>query len=278
VAARLPISVLILTLDEEKNIERCLEALGWSDDVVVLDSFSSDRTVELAERAGARVYQRAFDDFAGQRNHALDEIEFAHDWILHLDADEVVTDELRDELAVVVTRGEFDAYRIAGKLMLNGRWLRHAGMYPVYQVRLGRKDALRFRQAGHGQRETLDGARIGTLRNAYLHFGFSKGLADWIARHNRYAAQEARANLARRGAAGPGLFGLFHRDRTVRRRAAKSLATRLPFRPFLRFVYMYLLKLGFLDGRSGWTYCRMIAMYEYWIVLYEREMRSKARP
>ncbi|NNJ79630.1 MAG: glycosyltransferase family 2 protein [Xanthomonadales bacterium] len=267
---------MILTLNEETNIGRCLAALDWSDDVVVLDSFSADRTVELAKQMGARVYQRTFDDFAGQRNYALDEIDFVHDWILHLDADEVVTEDLRNEMAQSVARGHYPAYRIAGKLMFNGRWLRHAGMYPTYQVRLGRKDDLRFRQAGHGQRETLNGEQIGTLSNGYLHYGFSKGLADWIARHNRYASQEARTNLAQRTALGSGSLGILSSDRTVRRRAVKVLAARLPFRPFLRFVYMYLLKLGFLDGSAGLTYCRMMAMYEYWIVLQERELRRQA--
>jgi glycosyltransferase involved in cell wall biosynthesis len=270
---QMPVSVLILTLNEEVNLQRCIEAVRWSDDIVVLDSHSTDGTVGLAGRLGARVYQRAFDDFASQRNDALDKINFKHDWVLHLDADEVMTDELREEMNIAIRNRRYSAYRIAGKLIFNDKWLRYSGMYPVYQVRLGRKDLLRFRQAGHGQREAIDPDLVGTLKKAYLHYGFSKGLSDWVERHNRYSTADAHQNLSgfRDGTAN--LSGLLSSDQTVRRRALKVLATRLPFRSFLRFFYMYLLKMGFLDGKAGWAYCRMMAMFEYWTVLKEREIR-----
>ena len=269
----LPISVLILTLNEEANLPRCIGALGWADDVVVLDSFSTDATTEVARRLGARVFQRSFDDFAGQRNHALEHVEFKHDWVLHLDADEVVTEALRRELEGVVDKQTFDAYRIAGKLMFQGRWLRRSGMYPVYQVRFGHKEKLRFRQVGHGQQEALSSDRIGTLSEAYLHFGFSKGIGDWIERHNRYSSAEAKENVGKSKPFGAVVRQLLSANRTERRRGVKALTRWLPFRPFLRFTYMYLLKMGFMDGQPGWTYCRMMADYEYWIVLKERELR-----
>jgi glycosyltransferase involved in cell wall biosynthesis len=241
---------------------------------VVLDSFSADKTVEFAKSAGARVLQREFDSFAGQRNFALENIEFKYDWVLHLDADEVITPELRDEIAETISNPQFVAYRIASRLMLNDRWLRFSGMYPVYQVRLGRKDSLHFEQIGHGQRETLGYEQIGTLKNNYLHYGFSKGMADWIERHNRYSSDEAQDTYASRPAEKRAITGLFSLDTTERRRVLKRLSGRLPFRPLARFLYMYLLKLGFLDGRAGWTYCRLMAMYEYWIVLKQRELSS----
>ena len=156
--------------------------------------------------------------------------------------------------------------------MFRGRWLRYSGMYPTYQVRLGKKESLRFAQVGHGQRESLPAERIGTLKEPYLHYGFSKGLADWIERHNRYSSDEAKENL-NQAAVTPSR--LFSPDRTERRRALKALSVRLPFRPLLRFLYMYMLRLGFLDGRTGWTYCRLMAMYENWIVLKERELRRQ---
>jgi hypothetical protein len=157
--------------------------------------------------------------------------------------------------------------------MFQGRWLRRSGMYPVYQVRLGHKDKLRFRQAGHGQQETLRSDRIGTLHEPYLHHGFSKGIGDWIERHNRYSSAEARNNVGHPEPFGRVARGLWSADRTRRRRSMKALAYRFPFRPFLRFVYMYLLKMGFMDGKPGWTYSRLMANYEYWIVLKERELR-----
>lgn len=269
------ISVLLLTLDEEANLPACLAAVGWCDDVVVLDSFSRDATVATAERLGARVYQRAFDTFAGQRNHALDQIDFKHDWILHLDADESVTSALHAEMVREIATGRYDAYRIPSKMMFMGRWLKHSGLYPSYQVRLGHRQRFRFKQVGHGQREDLPLERLGTLRKPYWHYSFSKGLTDWFDRHNRYASAEA-AETIRLSDAREGLdwLGLWSADPLRRRRALKVLASRAPFRPSLRFVYMYLLRRGFLDGHAGLTYCRLLSLYEYLIVLKVRELRG----
>jgi len=254
----LKISVLLLTLNEEANLPACLSAIAWCDDVVVVDSFSSDGTMQVEQAAGARVVQRAFTNFAEQRNFALDAITFRHDWILHLDADEVVTDELKSEIDRLDESSPFDAYRIAGKLMFGGHWLRFAGMYPVFQVRLTRRGAFRFVQIGHGQREP-DGLRLGVLKEGYAHYGFSKGLPDWIERHRRYAAEEAALAMTGQRV---GLSRLITGDRVERRRAAKLLSYRLPFRPFLRFIYVYLLRLGFLDGTAGYRYARLLAFYE----------------
>ncbi len=272
------ISVLLLTLNEAANLPACLAAVAWSDDVVVLDSFSQDETVAVAEGLGAQVYQRAFDDFAGQRNYALDQIPFKHEWVLHLDADEIVTPALRAELAAAVADGGCDAGRLPSKMMFMGRWLRYAGLYPSYQVRLGQRDRFRFKQVGHGQREDLAPERIGTLREPYLHYSFSKGLTDWVDKHNRYASAEARA-VVRLLAAGGGLdwAGLWAREPSRRRRALKALSSRLPLRPLLRFLYMYVVRRGFLDGRAGLTYCRLLAIYEYLIVLKTRELEAEGR-
>ena len=248
-AGGVTISVLVLTLNEAANLPACLAAVAWSDDVVVLDSFSQDETVAVAEGLGARVYQRAFDDFAGQRNYALDQIPFKHEWVLHLDADEIVTPALRAELAAAVAGGGWDAWRLPSKMMFMGRWLRYAGLYPSYQVRLGQRDRFRFKQVGHGQREDLAPERIGTLREPYLHYSYSKGLTDWVDKHNRYASAEARAAV-RLLAAGGGLdwAGLWAREPSRRRRALKVLSSRLPLRPLLRFLYMYVVRRGF-SGR-----------------------------
>lgn len=266
------ISVLLLTLDEEANLPSCLASVAWSDDVVVLDSRSRDGTVAVAERAGARVYQRTFDNFAGQRNYALDEITFRHEWILHLDADEIITGALQDEMLRAIATERFDAYRIASKMMFFGRWLRYSGLYPSYQVRLGHRARFRFKQVGHGQREDLAPERIGTLVEPYLHYSFSKGVTEWFEKHNRYASDEARETV-RQLAGHPGIdwVGLWSRDRPRHRRALKEVSQRLPLRPLLRFLYMYFLRRGFLDGRAGLTYCRLLSIYEYLIVLKTRE-------
>ncbi|MBK8640056.1 MAG: glycosyltransferase family 2 protein [Chromatiaceae bacterium] len=267
------ISVLFLTLNEAANLPACLAAVAWSDDVVVLDSFSQDDTVAVAERLGARVYQRAFDSFAGQRNHALDHIDFKHDWILHLDADEIVTPALRAEMRGAIQTGLADAYRIPSKMMFRGRWLRYSGLYPSYQVRLGYRERFRFKQVGHGQREDLAPGRVGTLAEPYLHYSFSKGLTEWFEKHNRYASDEASETVRRlAGDWDIDWGGLWSRDQTRYRRTLKALSYRLPFRPSLRFLYMYLLRRGFLDGHAGLTYCRLMALYEYLIVLKTQEL------
>lgn len=274
----IPISVLILTLNERQNITRCIEALDWSDDIVVLDSFSTDGTQQLASELGARVHERQFDDFAGQRNYALDNIEFKHQWLLHLDADEVVTKELRDELSAVLKKPQYRVFKIPSKLMFQGKWLRHSGLYPSYQVRFAHIDALRFEQVGHGQREGLETEAVGTLDNPYLHYNFSKGMADWIERHNRYSTDEARQGLTAATEQHTGWIELLRMDdKTARRRALKVKVSGLPFRPLLRFIYMYIFRKGFLDGRAGYSYCRLSAMYEYWTVLKMREFRKKAK-
>jgi glycosyltransferase involved in cell wall biosynthesis len=268
------VSVLILAHNEEKNLPRCLGAVRWCADVVVIDDFSTDRTMEVAGSFGARVVQRAFDDFASQRNFALDNLTFRHEWVLHLDADEVVTPELRGEIEATLPGSAYDAFRVPSKMIFEGKWLKHAATYPTYQVRLGRKPALRFIQVGHGQREQLDSERIGTLREPYLHFPFSKGLEEWFEKHDRYSTEDAKEGLARRRSGRISLRPLFSRDATHRRRALKDLSVWLPMRPTLRFLYLLVLRKGFLDGRPGLIYCHLMARYERVIVQKMRRFES----
>jgi glycosyltransferase involved in cell wall biosynthesis len=271
------ISVLILTLNEEENLAACLDSIGWCDDILVVDSFSTDRTLDIAERRGCRLLQRRFDSFASQRNFGLEKGNWKHDWVLHLDADEVVTPDLRDELLRTARGGAKDAYRLASKMMFQGRWLKHSGMYPCYQVRFGRRDKLRFVQVGHGQREALPGEALGTLREPLLHYSFSKGLDDWFEKHNRYSTQEAQHQIA----GGPtkrlplGSFG--SRDPVVRWRAMKELSSRLPARPLFRFLYLFFFRLGFLDGIPGFHYSVLVSIYDYMIVAKTDELKRKSK-
>jgi glycosyltransferase involved in cell wall biosynthesis len=266
------VSVLVLTRNEEHDLPQCLDAVRWCDDVVVVDDLSTDRTVQIAGEFGARVVQHPFDTFAAQRNFALDNVSFKHDWIFHLDADEILTPDLRLEIEAAVSDGHYQAFRVPSKTFFMGKWLRHAATYPTYQVRLGRNPGLRFVQVGHGQREQLDPALIGTLREPYLHFPFSKGLKAWFAKHNRYSTVEAERGLALRRTKRPGSRALLSRDATKRRRALKDLSIWLPLRPILRFLYLYVLRRGFLDGRPGLAYCQLMALYERMVVLKTVEL------
>lgn len=267
------ISIAILTRDEAENLPECLDSVGFSDDVVVVDSHSTDETVPVAQARGARVFQRQFDDFAGQRNYALDEIAFEHPWVFFLDADERFTPELESECLETVSRDLHSGYLVPSKLMFMGRWLRWAGNYPVYQTRLVKIGEIRFVQAGHAQREGAAERGIGTLEAPYLHFNFSKGLDAWFEKHNRYSTQEAAEALEALEAKRLDWGALISRDAVVRRRALRAVGWRLPCRPALRFIYMYVLRLGFLDGRPGFTYCRLVALFEAMISIKLAEMR-----
>ena len=273
------ISVVVLTKDEAANLPRCLGSVAWAADVLVLDSGRSDDTCAVARALGARVMTRPFDSFGSQRNHAMEQGGLRNEWVLHLDADEVVTPELREALQSIARGGDgggFDAFRIPARVIFMGRWLRHAGMYPAYQVRYGRRDALRFVDHGHGQREALPAESVGTLDAPFDHYNFSKGVNDWFARHLRYARAEAVQAMSERGSAlRPA--DLLSRDPTLRRRALKRLGNRLPFRPTLRFWYAYALRLGFLDGVAGYRYSRMLQAYQRFIDLNLAELESGGR-
>jgi glycosyltransferase involved in cell wall biosynthesis len=270
------ISILILTCNEAANLPACLAALQWTDDILVVDSHSTDNTVAVARAAGARVLQNRFVNFAEQRNFGIEHGGLKHEWVLHLDADEVVGPEFVAEMLQAIQTGDLDAYRVPSKMIFQGRWLKHSGMYPTYQVRLGRREKLRFVQVGHGQREDLPPERMGTLHHALLHYSFSKGMADWVVRHNRYSTDEAR-HFVNEVAGQPmdwgGLCGLG--DGVRRHRALKRLAFYLPFRPGFRFFYLFFLRRGFLDGRAGFQYCQLIAFYDFLVALKITELRKK---
>jgi glycosyltransferase involved in cell wall biosynthesis len=274
------ISVLIMTLNEEMNLEACLAAVSWSDDIVVLDSFSTDRTLEIARNAGARIVKRAYDNERNQRMFGFREIAFKHPWVYIPDADEITPPELRDEMLAIAadpTRQEV-AFRCRFKTLFMGQWIRHSSLYPTWVVRLVRPDRIEFHRDIHmlNLHCDLDGPE-GVLKNHFLHYSFNKGLTAWFDKHNRYAtveAVEALKSLSGRAIGWPDLFSL---DSVRRRRAMKELAFRLPYccRPVLRFLYMYVIRRGFLDGWAGYLYCGLIATYDYMIVSKMAEIRRR---
>ena len=269
-------STLVLTKNESVNIGRCLESLASCDDIVVLDSFSDDATETIVKNTAARFLQRAFDTFAGQRNWAIDNVVFKHRWVLHLDADECLTPHLHAELSRLAEADEKSAYMLANRVIFMGRWIRRCTMYPYYQARFLRLGESRFKQVGHGQH--LDHATRGTgiALEPYTHYNFSKGIADWVARHNRYSDDEARRITRDDRAFFASLpAAIFARDAGEKQQARKRLADHLPFRPLVRFLYLYVWKWGFLDGRGGFDYCMLMAFYDYLIRLKVIEHRQQ---
>ena len=263
-------SVLILTKDEEVNIGACLDSVSWCDDVVVLDSHSEDGTREISAARGASVFQRAFDDFGAQRNHALDNIRFKYAWVFHLDADERFNEALRQECEDVILKDECSAYFVANRLVFLGRWIKHSSQYPYHQVRLVKRGEARFAKSGHGQKEDSAARGTGYLRTPYDHLNFSKGIADWVNRHNRYSSEEAaEASLLCEGPIP--VLDLLSGDSLVRKRALKRLHARLPARWLFKFVYLYFVKAGFLDGYPGFAYCMLNGYYDFLISLKIKE-------
>ena len=265
------VSIFILTLNEACNIEACLDSVAFADDVVVLDSFSSDETVELAEAKGARVVQRKFDNWAAHQNWAMANVEFKNKWVFYLDADERMTPELQAEILAIVsneneTRRGFSVGRTN---YFMGRTIEHC--YPAVPI-------MRFFQPKYIRYERLvnpialiDGD-TGHLKHRFLHYNFSKGLTEWFDKHNKYALSEAKEGLKALREQDPDV-SLFSKDPALKRVALKNLALRLPGRPFIKFLYLYVLRMGFLDGRAGFTYCILQSIYEYLIDLKMWELK-----
>jgi glycosyltransferase involved in cell wall biosynthesis len=268
-------SVLILTYNEERNLPRCLASVRACDDLVVLDSGSTDRTVEIARAAGARVEVRRFDNFANQRNHAQTRIAFRHPWVFHLDADEQMTPELMAECRTAAFRRDLDGFWVAPRMMFRGRWIPHCTDYPAWQARFVRAPEFEFIEVGHGQRESPR-MRLDRLQSAYKHDLDSGGEEEWLEKHRRYARAEAKAFLSGENRAD--FSALFSTDRLTRRRALKFFSHALPLRPVFRFLYQYVLRRGFLDGGPGLRYCTLLARYEGFTAAELRRLRREGQP
>jgi glycosyltransferase involved in cell wall biosynthesis len=269
------ISVLILTKNEELNIARCLESVRWSDDIVVLDDHSTDRTVQIARRLGARVIVHSAGNERQQRTYSLRQIKFRHPWVYNPDADELTPDDLRDEmLAVVADSGRPEvAYRVRFKNLFMGRWIKHSSLYPTWVMRLFRPEKIQFERTTN--LAYLADGPVGRLKAHFVHDSFHRGMRAWLEKHVRYAHYEAMENLKHLAEGRLDWRGLFCRDPVRRRAALKQLSFRLPCRPLLRFVYMYFLRRGFLDGRAGYTYCRLVALYEQMIVFQRDDLARR---
>jgi len=272
------ISILILTFNEEINLGPCLESVGWSDDVLVLDSYSTDGTAEVARRPGVRLVQRKFDNYAAQRNFGLQQ-PFKHTWVLMLDADERISPQLHAEM-IEATRAASPAvalFRMRRRDHLFGRWIKGASGYPTWFGRLARVGRVRverpINEEYHADGELAD------LREHLDHFPFNKGFAAWIQKHDRYSGMEAQLRLE--GSATRLHWpDLLQRDPDRRRRAQKALAYRLPLRPLAVFTALYLFRGGLFEGRAGLTFCLLRAWYEFAIdcklIEFQRRQRGES--
>lgn len=271
------VSILILTLNEETNIGACLDSVAWSDDIVVFDSHSSDRTVAIAEARGARIERRVFDDWSSHQNWAVTHIRFKYPWVLYIDADERCSEELAREIQARATAdSEYSAFRIRRKDYFRGTWLKHAQLYPTWLVRLFRPERIRYERLVNPV-AVVEG-ETGALEGHIDHYPFSHGVGHWVARHNRYSDMEAREWLKSRRESRWSLGDLVSPDPNSRRKALKEIFFRIPGRPLVKFLYYYFARRGFLDGGAGFTYAMLQAIYEYLIVLKVDEIKRNTSP
>jgi len=266
----MPASVLILTLNEEINLAACLKSVDWSDDVVVFDSYSTDRTIDIAQEAGARFVQRRFDNWSAHQNWAMENVVFKNPWVFYLDADERCPADLATEIRTAVATTSNVAFRLRRKDYFMGQWLRRAQLYPTWLVRLFRPEAIRFERLVNPA--PVVSGNIGKLDGHLDHYPFSHGIRHWVARHNGYSDMEAEEIVKLLGAKRVSLGELVSRDPNLRRIALKNFFYLLPARPLAKFIYYYIVRRGFLDGRAGLTYSLLQSFYEYLIVIKAREL------
>lgn len=247
------LSVTIITYNEEANITACLESVQWADEIVVVDSQSRDRTVELARAFTARIFSVPWQGFARNKNFALDQARM--EWIFSLDADERVTPALQAEIREIIQEpGRYAGYRVARRNFFCGRWIRHLGWYPDYTVRLFRRGQGRFADREVHEEVTVAGP-IGTLRQPLEHYTYNS-LSDFVQRMDRYS-QLAAQELYKQG--------------------KRPCRGELLWRPWLTFLNLYIVKKGFLEGRAGYTLAVLYSVYNFLKYAKLRELRRQAQ-
>jgi glycosyltransferase involved in cell wall biosynthesis len=282
---KVPVSVIVPIKNEAANLNRCLDSIGWADEIFVVDSRSSDGSIEIAQEHGAQVVQFHFNGtWPKKKNWALETLPFRNGWVFILDADEVLPPEAQEEFSrAIANTDNIAGYWINRRFMFMGRWLRHA-YYPNWNLRLfrhslGRYEKLTDADTQSGDNEVHEHVIVqgptGRLLCEMDHYAFPS-VEVFVEKHNRYSNWEARVSADRQLA---GSAAQIRSGPVGRRRKLKLLSQRLPCRPLLRFLYIYIWQKGFLDGREGYYFARLHAMYEFLSVAktYELTRTKRAR-
>jgi glycosyltransferase involved in cell wall biosynthesis len=285
---RCSISILIPAKNEAANIRDCIESARFADEIVVVDSGSTDGTPEIARSLGAQIIDFKWDgQLPKKKNWALAQVPWKHEWVFILDADERITPELATELKAIaaLTSPPCDGYYVNRRFWFLDGWLMHCGYYPSWNLRFFRHQLGRYEQFT-GVNDTQSGdnevhehviltGTAGHLRHEMEHYAFPS-IAIWVEKHNRYSNWEARLTVSSAGTAEATQAAIT--STLASKRRLKQLAARLPLRPTLRFVYHYLLRGGFLDGYRGFVFCRLMGFYEFMNVTKAAELRRTQSP
>jgi glycosyltransferase involved in cell wall biosynthesis len=274
-----PVSIVVPTKNEGRNLERCLTAVSWASEIFVVDSQSDDETRQIAERRGANVIQFYYQGgWPKKKNWALQNLPFQNEWVLLLDADEVLMPGGKEEIELAVRSGtETAGYWINRRFMFLGKWLRHS-YYPNWNLRLFKHACGRFERLVHGDTSSGDveihehlvvQGKIGRLRTELEHYAFPS-VEAFIEKHNRYSNWEARFQLELES---DSVNTRLQDEQVNFRRRLKLWSHRLPLRPFLRFLYIYLLQRGFLDGIEGYYFANLHACYEWMSIIKAYELK-----
>jgi glycosyltransferase involved in cell wall biosynthesis len=270
----IPVSVLILTKNEEKDLLGCLESVAWSDDIHLYDSCSEDNTVSIAQKFGAKVTQRPFDNWSSHQNWGLANIPFKYQWVFYIDADERMSKPLIAAICQAVNQShEYNAFRIQRRDFFMDIWLKHVQTTPYY-IRLFRPEKIRYERLVNPI--TIVDGPVSQIDGYLDHYPFSKGVSHWLNRHNHYStfeAQQIYENLCNKENFSF-IKAFISKDFQVKRYHQKELFYRLPARSFVKFFILYFLKRGFLDGKPGLRYAILQSIYEYMIILKVDELKS----
>jgi glycosyltransferase involved in cell wall biosynthesis len=275
-----PVSVIVPVKNEAENLERCLPALAWADEIFVVDSQSTDHTAQVAAACGADVVQFHYNgNYPKKKNWALDNLPLRNEWVLIIDADEVVVPALAREIATRIVGDLADGFYLNSRYYFLGRHIRHCGYSSCWNLRLFKHRLGRYEKIPDGtggragdneahEHVELEG-RVVRLANELEHHAYPS-IAIWVEKHNRYAIWEAA--LADRLIHEPVPRTIGNVQRFKRR--LKKIAWRLPMRPLVRFLYAYVLRLGFLDGKPGLYFCGLLAFYDFLAMAnrYERQI------
>jgi hypothetical protein len=276
--APVTIAAVVISLNEAQNLPRCLNSVQWCNELLLVDSGSTDGSQSIASGLGARVLehrQQGRCSFTAQRNWSLDHGGLCSDWVLFLDADEEISPACRSAIETSIHSAQHQegapvGFELTPRYWFLGRWLRFTQGYPNWHPRLVRRGHLVLE--GSMWESFPTGSRVGRIHEPYEHYAFSKGIDDWLERHRRYAAWEAERTVAFLDGEGPGALG------SSRRLPLRRLAARLwPLRPALRFSQKYLLQGGFLEGWQGLLFSLLMAVYELVTVIKVIERRRTAR-